>query len=51
VQEIAAFLIIAGAAGWLAWRSLRRRGSENCCGETECPAAKQTLRRLERNRR
>jgi len=48
VQEIAVSLIIAAAVGWLAWRWLRRRAAGNCCGETECPAAKQTLRRLER---
>ncbi len=48
MQEIATILIVVAAALWLGVRWRRRRASGNCCGEKECPAAKQTLRRLER---
>jgi hypothetical protein len=48
VQDYVAFVLIGAAAGYLAWRYLRRRGSGNCCGEAECPAAKNVLRNLNR---
>jgi hypothetical protein len=46
LQEIGAFLLLAGAVAYLVYRRLRRRASGNCCGEPECPAAKRSLRRL-----
>jgi hypothetical protein len=47
-QEIAVLVIGVVAAGYLLVRYLRRRASANCCGEKECPAAKQTVRDLSR---
>ena len=47
-QAWAACLIGLVAAAYLVWRWRRRRATGNCCGEPECPAAKQTLRRLDR---
>jgi hypothetical protein len=47
-QEIAACLIGAIALAYLLLRRLRRRRSTNCCGERECPVAKQTIRNLDR---
>jgi len=46
-QEIAAYVIVGAAVGWLVVRYLGRRGNGNCCGEPECPAARATARRLE----
>jgi len=48
VQEFAAFTLLAAAVGYLAWRILKRRGAGNCCGETECPAAKGMADKLKR---
>ena len=48
IQQIAAFSLVALAAGWLLWRYGKRRATGNCCGEAECPAAKATARKLER---
>jgi hypothetical protein len=49
MQESFAFLLLAAAVGYLAWRFLRRRGAGNCCGEKECPAAREMARKLERH--
>ena len=49
-QEIAACVLGAAALAYLVVRYLRRRRRANCCGEEECPAAKQTLRNLDRPR-
>ena len=48
MQAYATYLLIAAAAGWLLWRWSRRKISGNCCGEVECPAAKQMVKNLER---
>jgi len=45
-QELASFAILGSAVAWLLVRYLRRRASGNCCGEPECPAAKETARRI-----
>ena len=42
MQEIGAVVVLALALAYLGWRIWRRRGA-NCCGEAECPAAKQML--------
>jgi hypothetical protein len=34
------------AALYLAARFVRRRGVSTCCGERECPAAREALRRM-----
>jgi hypothetical protein len=47
IQQVAAYALVALAAGWLLWRYLRRRSTGNCCGEAECPAAKATAKRIE----
>ena len=49
-QEIAACLIGALALAYLLLRYLRRRRRANCCGESECPVAKQAIRNLDRPR-
>lgn len=46
VQEIAACVLGLIAGGYLVLRVLRRRAG-NCCGERECPAAKEMTRKLE----
>jgi len=46
-QELAVYVIVGAATGWLVVRHLRRRASGNCCGEPECPAARETARRIE----
>ena len=48
-QEVLAFGLGALALAYLAWRGLRRRASGNCCGEPECPAAKQMVERVKRS--
>ena len=48
VQDYLAFILVGVAAAYLAWRYLRRRGSGNCCGEPECPAAKNMVRNIRR---
>ena len=45
MQTIGAVLVLVAALGYLVWRVLARRGN-NCCGEKECPAAKQMVDRL-----
>ena len=45
MQEIGALLVLAIALGYLLVRTLKRRGN-NCCGEKECPAAKQMVERM-----
>ena len=51
MQEYGAYVLIALAAGYLVWRFLRRRASGNCCGEKECPAAREMVDRLRRHAR
>jgi hypothetical protein len=46
MQDVAAYLVLALAASYLLQRYLRRRASGNCCGEKECPAAKETVRKI-----
>jgi len=48
-QEIGACLLGLLAVGYVALRLVRRRRG-NCCGEAECPAAKELGRRLTRTR-
>lgn len=45
-QEVAACVLGLLAGGYLVLRLLRRRAG-NCCGERECPAAKEVTRKLE----
>ena len=45
-QEIGTLVIVVAAAGFLGWRTLSRRRAKTCCGETECPAAKEALKRI-----
>jgi hypothetical protein len=47
IQAIVAYALVAAAALWLLARYLKRRATGNCCGEPECPAAKQTAKRIE----
>lgn len=46
IQQIAAYVLVAGALAWLLRRYLKRRATGNCCGEAECPAAKATVERI-----
>jgi hypothetical protein len=46
VQEIATYAIVGAAVGFLAVRYLRRRATGNCCGEKECPAARDMARKI-----
>jgi len=46
VQELAAYALVAAAAAYLVARRARRRASGNCCGQTECPAAKAAADRI-----
>lgn len=47
IQQIVAFALVGLAALWLLVRYLKRRATGNCCGEPECPAAKETARKIE----
>lgn len=48
MQELLTALVVGLAVGYLfVWRVRRRKATGNCCGEPECPAAKQTLRKLD----
>jgi len=49
-QEIGVAVLGLLALGYFLLR-LRRRQGGNCCGERECPAAKEVGRRLARTRR
>jgi hypothetical protein len=49
-QEIMVALLGLAALGYVLLR-LRRRQGGNCCGESECPAAKEVGKRLTRTRR
>lgn len=51
VQEIGVAVIGFGTLGWLLLRVRSRGATGNCCGERECPAAKQIVRDLEEARR
>ena len=46
MQDLVVFLLVGAAVGYLGWRYLRRRASGNCCGEPECPAARNMVRNL-----
>ncbi len=48
-QEIIVALLVLLAVGYVGLRLLRRRAG-NCCGESECPAAKEVTKRLDRVR-
>jgi hypothetical protein len=48
MQDLVVYFVLGAAAGYLVWRMARRHGSGNCCGEKECPAAKNMVRNLER---
>jgi hypothetical protein len=50
-QELVAYAILVLAVGFLVVRYVGRRASANCCGEAECPAAAETVRKLARSRR
>ena len=47
MQELIAYALGATALGYLALRVIRKRLSGNCCGEKECPAAKQIVQRFD----
>jgi hypothetical protein len=49
-QEIAAAILVLLAGAYLTLRIVRRRAG-NCCGEKECPAAKEVTQRLARTRK
>ena len=40
--------MLAFAVTYIGWRYLRKRGSGNCCGEAECPAAQEMVDRIKR---
>ncbi len=46
-QEWAAIGIGVLAASYLGWRALRRRLAGTCCGERECPAAREIVKRMQ----
>ena len=48
MQNALALLVLAAAVGYLGWRVWRRR-TTNCCGEVECPAAKQMVEKFRAN--
>lgn len=45
MQEFGAALVLAIALGYLVRRIVKRRGN-NCCGEKECPAAKEMVDKM-----
>jgi hypothetical protein len=49
VQDIGAFVLVGLAVAYLVWRSMRRRATGNCCGEKECPAAREMVDKLNRH--
>jgi len=51
IQQLLAYAIGLLAVGFLVTRYLRRRASANCCGQAECPAAAETVRKLAQPRR
>ncbi len=50
MQEIAVFVVGAIALGYLVMRYARKRATGNCCGEKECPAAREMVDKIERLR-
>ena len=48
-QEFIAYALGTVALGYLALRVVRRRLAGNCCGEKECPAAKEIVQRFDAN--
>ena len=50
-QELVAYGLGLLAVGFLVLRYVRRRASANCCGEAECPAAAETVRKIAQTRR
>lgn len=51
MQEIGAITLVALAVAYLAWRYLSRRAAGNCCGEKECPAAREMVEKFQRGTR
>ncbi|MHC4449572.1 MAG: hypothetical protein ACYS0E_05425 [Planctomycetota bacterium] len=51
MQDFAALTLVALAVGYLGWRYLSRRATGNCCGEKECPAAREMVEKLQRGTR
>jgi len=47
-QEIAVLVIGLATVSYIVVRMLRRRRRGTCCGEKECPAAKQILDRIDK---
>ena len=45
-QELITYAIGALALGYLGLRIVRRKLAGNCCGEKQCPAAKQIVQRI-----
>jgi len=50
-KDLAAYALVGLAVGYLVVRHLRRRASGNCCGEKECPAAANMVKKINRARR
>ena len=46
-QEWIAYLLVGGAAAYLVVRFFVRRAAGTCCGEKECPASKEMVRKIE----
>ena len=46
-QEWIAYLLVGAAAGYLVVRYFVRRTAGTCCGEKECPASKEMVRKIE----
>ena len=51
MQDLAAITMLAFAVTYIGWRYLRKRASGNCCGESECPAAREMVDRIKRGSR
>ena len=51
MQDIGAFALVALAVAYLAWRYLSHRANGNCCGEKECPAAREMVEKFQRETR
>jgi hypothetical protein len=51
MQQFGALAIVALAVAYLLWRFLAGRATGNCCGEKECPAAREMVEKLRRGLR
>ncbi len=49
-QEWTVLVIGLATGAYLVLRTVRRRRRGTCCGEKECPAAKQILDRIDRGK-